>query len=318
MEPTTSTKAERVAAKKARKLERRAHRKAVAVAVEKGLAPPAFFRPQAAISVANTSLPPVPPNLATNATTICLCYQYKEPAWTKKQHKHAITQITEFAREHNVTGRGRCAPEGLNCTLTASATNMRNFCYALRAWNPLFNETDFKLSDGEPTSALFRTFTLRKVKELVGYGLNGIKAPSLERHAGKHLEADKYHEQMQQKDTVIIDVRNAYESAIGHFQPPPGGAELLDPKMRDSTDFPKWLNAPETKKKLHGKTVRSTFHVPLTTHHYNYNYNYSSIQSSILCLLSPSSVILTVSKCFLLSFASPSAPFPSPHPSSRS
>ena len=251
----TNTKAEKAAAKKARKLARRAQRAAVAEAVAKGLPPPVAFIPSAAVSVAFHPLPVIPTHLSSTATTICLCYQYIEPAWTRKQHKHAITSITHLANEHNITGRGRCAPEGLNCTLTASAHNMRNFCYALRAWNPIFEGTDFKLSDGEPSSALFRTFTLRKVQELVGYGLGGIKAPSLARHSGKHLEADMYHEQMKQKDTVIIDVRNAYESAIGHFQPPPGGATLLDPKMRDSTDFPKWLNDPATKSQLQGKTV---------------------------------------------------------------
>lgn len=56
-------------------------------------------------------------------------------------------------------------------------------------------------------------------------------------------------------EQVIIDVRNAYESAIGHFAPPEGGAELIDPKMRNSHEFPKWLNAPETKQKLQGKKV---------------------------------------------------------------
>jgi rhodanese-related sulfurtransferase len=45
-----------------------------------------------------------------------------------------------------------------------------------------------------------------------------------------------------QPDTVVIDVRNAYESAIGHFQPPEGGATLLDPKMRNSREFPKWIH----------------------------------------------------------------------------
>ena len=172
------SKAERVAIKKARKIARRNHRKACLTAESLGLPPPHLFVPQAALSVANKSLPPIPPNLKPNATTICLCYQYKEPAWTKKQHKHAITKITEFAREHNITGRGRCAPEGLNATLTATAFDLRNFCNALREWNALFNDTDFKLSDGEPSTALFRTFTLRKVQELVGYGLGGIKAPS--------------------------------------------------------------------------------------------------------------------------------------------
>ena len=255
MEPNQLSKAEKVAAKKAGKLARRAHLKAVADALDAGLEPPAMMNKDAAVSVAHRSLPLPPRNLAANATTICLCYQYKEPAWTKKQHKHAITKITDLAKLHNITGRGRCAPEGLNCTLTASASNMRMFCYALRDWNLLFHETDFKLSDGEPASALFRTFTLRKVTELVGYGLGGVKAPSLSRHAGKHLEAVQYHEQMKKKDTVIIDVRNAYESQIGSFKPPEGGAQLIDPKLRNSIEFPKWLNDPSTQEQLNGKKV---------------------------------------------------------------
>eukprot|EP00928_Gymnodinium_smaydae_P012678 TRINITY_DN14602_c0_g6_i2.p2 TRINITY_DN14602_c0_g6~~TRINITY_DN14602_c0_g6_i2.p2 ORF type:complete len:345 (+),score=81.79 TRINITY_DN14602_c0_g6_i2:552-1586(+) len=60
---------------------------------------------------------------------------------------------------------------------------------------------------------------------------------------------------MASKDAVIIDVRNFYETQIGHFQPPPGGAELIDPKMRNSHEFPKWLNLPETQEKLRGKKV---------------------------------------------------------------
>ena len=211
--------------------------------------------PSAAVSVANRSLPDIAPGLKPDAVTICLMYQYKEPAWTPKEHKAALVKVIALANTHGVTGRGRCAPEGLNCTLTSSAEGLRGFCYALRAWDPMFNETDFKLTDGLEKSSRFRSFSLRKVEELVGYGLGGVKAPSINRQGGVHLDATEYHETMKQKDTVIIDVRNAYESAIGHFQPPPGGATLIDPKMRNSTDFPKWLNAPETKAKLQGKTV---------------------------------------------------------------
>lgn len=252
----TTTKAERLAAKKARKLARRALRKQEEEAKAKGLSTDTIgVNIEASKSVINKPLPEIPNNLKPNAVTICLCYQYKEPAWSKKQHKNAITQIYEFANQYNITGRGRCAREGLNCTLTASAENMRKFCYALREWDPLFNETDFKLSDGEVSSAMFRTFTLRKVEELVGYGLGGVKAPSIKKHAGKHLEAIDYHKQMEQKDTVIIDVRNKYESDIGHFQPPKNGAELLLPPVRNSNEFPKWFNDPQVKKKLHNKTV---------------------------------------------------------------
>jgi len=58
-------------------------------------------------------------------------------------------------------------------------------------------------------------------------------------------------------DTVVIDVRNAYESAIGRFvgQVKGGGAKLLDPLMRKSTDFPKWLEKESTKEELKNKQV---------------------------------------------------------------
>jgi len=84
----------------------------------------------------------------------------------------------------------------------------------------------------------------------------GDKAPALETNKALHLEAHDYHEAMKDPDSVIIDVRNQYESAIGHFQPPEGGAELIDPKIRNSHEFPRWLNAPETQAKLQGKKVR--------------------------------------------------------------
>jgi len=249
-------KAARAAAAKARKEARRAFRRSIAAETEAlGLPADTAVDIAASKSNANRPLPAPPPNLPANSCTICLFYQYKEPAWSNKQHKSALHHVTELARTHHITGRGRCAPEGLNCTLTASANDMRAFCYALREWDEEFQNTDFKLEDGIHDQNRFRTFTLRKTTELVGYTLDGIRAPSLNRHAGKHLDAMEYHAQMQQKDTVIIDVRNAYESDIGHFQPPEGGAQLLDPKMRTSGDFPKWLHDPSTKEKLQNKTV---------------------------------------------------------------
>jgi len=52
-----------------------------------------------------------------------------------------------------------------------------------------------------------------------------------------------------------IDVRNAYETAIGTIVPPTGGATLLDPKLRNSREWPKWLASEETQKKLSGKKI---------------------------------------------------------------
>ena len=210
-------------------------------------------------SVAFKSLPPVPENNDPSSTTIVLFYQYIEPQLSKKQHREAMAKVTEIANANGIKGRGRCAPEGLNCTLTGSAEGVRGFCNGLRAWNDVFKGTDFKITDGLEKRHGFKSFGLRKVEELVGYGLSGEKAPVLETKVGVHLEADEYHKMMndttQGEDTVIIDVRNAYESAIGHFAPQAGGAKLIDPKMRNSHDWPGWLAKPETQEMLNGKRV---------------------------------------------------------------
>ena len=206
-------------------------------------------------SVAGKPLPAIPP-AHKHAGSILLFYQYQEPAWTSKEHKQVLKDVIKIGETHKITGRGRVAPEGLNCTLSGDPQDIRDFCNALRKYNHLFQNTDFKITDGVARSQLFKSLSIRKTQELVAYGLAGErKAPSLQKFAGQHLEAPDYHKAMEDTNTVIIDVRNAYESAIGNFQPPPGGAELIDPKMRNSIEFPKWLADERTQKKLNGKKV---------------------------------------------------------------
>mmetsp|Transcript_15630 Transcript_15630/g.23994 ORF Transcript_15630/g.23994 Transcript_15630/m.23994 type:complete len:495 (+) Transcript_15630:113-1597(+) len=205
-------------------------------------------------SVAGQELPPIP-DCEKNTGTILLFYQYKEPEWTEKEHKSMLKKVIELGEKQNIKGRGRVAPEGLNCTLSGTAQSIRDFCKGLRKMNPIFSETDFKITDNVSPGQLFKSLSIRKTKELVAYGLAGEKAPSLKEFAGEHLEADEYHKAMMEKDAVIVDVRNHYESALGSFQPPSGGAKLIDPQMRNSIEFPKWLNDPATQKKLNGKKV---------------------------------------------------------------
>lgn len=74
---------------------------------------------------------------------------------------------------------------------------------------------------------------------------------------GVHLDPEDYHAKLKEDNTVVIDVRNAYESDIGRFggQQSIGGAQLLLPDMRKSTDFPDWIEKEETKEMLSGKNV---------------------------------------------------------------
>ena len=205
--------------------------------------------------------------------TLLLFYQYVEPPWDETQYQIAKQFVSNHGQQFNITGRIRCAKEGLNCTLTGSRSDMKHWIDALRkfdggrsttAIDPItskataiteFANTEFKLTHNLPSGQRFPRLNVMEVIELVNYGLAGSRAPAIAKHGGQHLEPTDYHTKMSESDVVVIDVRNHYESNIGRFVPPPGGATVIDPKMRKSTEFPLWLDKPETKELLRNKQV---------------------------------------------------------------
>lgn len=193
----------------------------------------------------------------TSGVTLLLFYQYIEPVLDKKGLQSLLSYISRTGGEYSITGRMRTSTEGLNCTLTGEYTNIRKWCKDLREYGgdiKYFDQTEFKLTDNLPKGQAFPKLHAFEVDEIVNYGLSGMKAPSIMK-AGVHLEPKDYHVKMTESDTVIIDVRNHYEAAIGKFQPPATGAKYIDPMMRKSTEFPVWLDKPETKEMLRGKQV---------------------------------------------------------------
>ena len=218
--------------------------------------------------------------------TLLLFYQYVEPPWDEDQFQTAYKFVTENGNKHGITGRMRVAREGLNCTLTGSHDGIRKWCAAMRKFDggrgrvvngqqiTEFAETEFKLTDDLPPKQRFPKLHAFEVVEIVNYGLAGSRAPEISKYGGTHIQPADYHTKMCEKDTgkittcsaiefisnclgeiVIIDVRNHYEANIGRFDPPKGGAQMIDPMMRKSTEFPMWLDKKETKEMLRGKQV---------------------------------------------------------------
>ena len=209
---------------------------------------PVSYRALPAIAFTNSSSSPENRNNnpLSKASQI-LFYQYVEPEWSKAKMKSVLGFMRQVGDELGVTGRGRISQEGANCTLTAKDPHSaREFCNRLRKFDKIFEETDFKITDMVEHSQRFKRLTLVPKDELVAYGLEKEKAPSLKQNKSKHVNAIEYHEMLKDKDSVVIDVRNHYEVDIGRIEPPEGGATFLNPEMRNSREFPKWLNLPET------------------------------------------------------------------------
>jgi predicted sulfurtransferase len=193
--------------------------------------------------------------------TILLFYHYVRPSeMSIRRTEELKTFLDRLTNNLQIGGRIRYAQEGLNCTLSGTKENIRTFSSKLSGSKPSgfgseFADVDYKFIDNLPHDRSFKDLRLIPVKELVFYGVGESSAPLAK--GGIHLRPKEYHKKMQEKDTVIVDVRNSYEAEIGKFigQEEEGGAEYIDPKMRKSTDFKNWLDKPETQEKLKGKQV---------------------------------------------------------------
>ena len=192
--------------------------------------------------------------------SLVLFYQYVTPPWPESKVSQLVAYLARIAETRKTLGgRIRVAPEGMNATVSSvdsndvdAETTLRYFCQDLKNFDKVFEETDFKFITDQTPDRHFKDLKLLPVKELVFYGIGDDEAP-LEK-GGIHLEPADFHELLSQdKDTVVVDVRNHYEAAIGRFDG--GNAQYVDPKMRKSTDYTTWLSKPETKEQLKNKTV---------------------------------------------------------------
>jgi predicted sulfurtransferase len=116
----------------------------------------------------------------------------------------------------------------------------------------LFEHVDWKTSRSKVEP--FPDLKISRVKELVSTG-GSISVESLTpEHQGKHLSPQEFHEilsqqqqqqQQQQssspssqnKDIVLVDVRNTFEHEIGHFVNPVTGEKALNPEMVTFSSF---------------------------------------------------------------------------------
>jgi hypothetical protein len=167
-----------------------------------------------------------------HCTSLLLFYQYVEPPWSDGVYKMALGEVEQVAKTAGVTGRMRVAKEGLNCTLTGSASEVVSFCTGLRNWKPsIFYATEFKITHHLTERDRFRDLKIIPVIELVHYGLEGEKAPPIKLFSGVHLEPHEYHKKLAEDNTVVIDVRNHYEANIGRFDPPGAEKKFIDPMV---------------------------------------------------------------------------------------
>lgn len=110
-------------------------------------------------------------------------------------------------------GRIYIAEEGINAQMSVPEHNFEAFKDALYA-REAFKDVPFKIAVEDGLA--FWKLHIKVKKQIVADGLS-INDYDIE-NVGNHLDAASFNEAMKDPNTIVVDMRNGYESDIGHFK----------------------------------------------------------------------------------------------------
>ena len=114
----------------------------------------------------------------------------------------------------DVLGRIYVAKEGINAQLSVPKENFEKFKISV---NEIFPLRDIRLNIAlEHFSKSFLKLTIKIRDKIVADGLDDSTFDVT--RTGEHLDAKRFNEMLNDKDTICIDMRNHYESEIGFFK----------------------------------------------------------------------------------------------------
>ena len=122
-------------------------------------------------------------------------------------------QLFELWNANNCLGRIYIAEEGINAQMSIPEYYWENFKKELYAI-PGLDNIPLKIAVHHGPS--FYKLHIKVKKQIVADGLL-ITDYDIE-NVGKHLNAKQFNEYMDMPETLVVDMRNHYESEIGHFK----------------------------------------------------------------------------------------------------
>ena len=116
--------------------------------------------------------------------------------------------------ELGILGRIYLAQEGVNAQMSVPEASWEAFKENLFSYNE-FKDMPFKIAVEDDGKSFYKLAI--KVREKIV--ADGLDEGSFDvTNVGKHLSAAEFNEAMDLPDTIVVDMRNHYESEIGHFE----------------------------------------------------------------------------------------------------
>jgi len=149
------------------------------------------------------------------------------------QRESLLEDLPTLARDGGVVGSVLIAQEGVNGTISGPAIGVESLLKRLHQEltqdDRHVSRLDVKRSWAD--KPVFRRFKARRKKEIVTMGVVEVNPRAC---VGTYVDPQDWNALLDDPDTVVIDTRNRYETAIGTFE----GA--LDPDTESFREFPEW------------------------------------------------------------------------------
>ncbi|KAL3899788.1 MAG: hypothetical protein SGCHY_001802, partial [Lobulomycetales sp.] len=189
---------------------------------------------------------PVGLQCSCSSGSVILFYEYS----TVSDPGTTAADLRKFCLELDLYGKVRIATEGVNVTLGGSTSAIEKFRAGVSSVLPLLQHIDpmddafFK--PGQGCKHCFTDLSVKIVDEICPFG--GRNPLSMRTDTGKEgigpritgLTPQKFHQELSNladdKDTIVIDVRNYYESRIGFFE------NAVRPAIRRFSSFADWVD----------------------------------------------------------------------------
>ena len=153
-------------------------------------------------------------------------------------HKKVARTVERHCNKNNLVGTFFSTPQGINTTLSGKKKALIELVSLL--------EKKFKLIIKDETWSSSNSLPFKRLKIKCRNRLLPLKGDFDPVNArGKHLNYQDWNKLIMDPNTIILDVRNNYETEIGTFK------NSIIPKMNNLTEFPDFVDKElsETKKK---------------------------------------------------------------------
>lgn len=137
-------------------------------------------------------------------------YRYIHIKEVEEYRDHLYLQFTNLT----ILGRVYLAHEGINAQISVPEHNWEHFISLLNS-EPLLQKVPLKIAVEDDGKSFYKLIVRIKSKIVA----DGLKDDAFDvTNVGKHLTAAEFNAAMNENNTIVVDMRNHYESEVGYFE----------------------------------------------------------------------------------------------------